>query len=65
MISRILTTVKVRDMGQVDMRDQETFYGLSTDEKPIEDAFNADIFYEMDTKKAFLFDAANSKWLEQ
>lgn len=65
MISRILTTVKVRDMDDINMRDQETFYGLSTDEKPIEDACNADIFYEMDTKKAFLFDAENSTWLEQ
>lgn len=40
------------------------FYGLSTDEKPL-DCGNASVFYEMDTKKIFMFDAANKVWLEQ
>lgn len=39
-------------------------YGLSTDEKPTNVA-NASTFYEMDTKKLFLFDAQNGVWLEQ
>ena len=42
-----------------------TFYGVSADDKPVENAHNADIFYEMDTKKVYLFDESNSVWLEQ
>lgn len=40
------------------------FIGLSTDEKPV-NVPNTSTFYEMDTKKAFMFDAQNQKWLEQ
>ena len=39
-------------------------YGLSTDEKPT-NVGNASTFYEMDTKKLFMFDAENDVWLEQ
>ena len=39
-------------------------YGLSTDAKPT-DVVNASLFYEMDTKMIYLFDATNSVWLEQ
>ena len=42
----------------------DDFIGLSTDEKPVNVA-NASTFYEMDTKKLFLFDAENKVWLEQ
>lgn len=38
--------------------------GLSTDTKPT-DVPNASTFYEMDTKKIFLFDEQNKRWLEQ
>ena len=38
--------------------------GLSTDEKPL-NVGNASTFYEMDTKKVFMFDAENKKWHEQ
>lgn len=41
------------------------FYGKSVDVKPKEGVKNADIFYEMDTKKAFLFDEETGSWLEQ
>jgi len=37
-------------------------YGLSTDEKPVRGITNASIFYEMDTRNAFIFDQENSKW---
>ena len=40
------------------------YYGLSTDTKPL-DVNNASIFYEMDTKKIYLFDEQNGVWLEQ
>ena len=40
------------------------FYGLSTDTKPT-GAPNASTFYEMDTKKLYMFDAQNGVWLEQ
>lgn len=39
-------------------------YGLSTDAKP-KNVSNASTFYEMDTKKLFMFDAQNRVWLEQ
>lgn len=41
------------------------FYGLSTDTKPTTDVLNASVFYEMDTKKIYMFDEENSRWLEQ
>ena len=44
-------------------------YGLSTDTKPIHKfngvfMGNASTFYEMDTRKAFIYDAENNKWYE-
>lgn len=41
------------------------YYGLSTDTKPTERVCNASTFYEMDTKKLYMFDAQNGVWLEQ
>ena len=41
------------------------YYGKSSDTKPIAEVKNADIFYEMDTKKLFLFCEENSAWIEQ
>ena len=40
------------------------FYGLAGDPKP-KDAGNADVFYEMDTGKVFLYDQTGKIWLEQ
>lgn len=48
-----------------DSERQTQYFGLSTDTKPVTNVLNAEIFYEMDTKKAFLFDESNKKWLEQ
>lgn len=48
-----------------DIRKRVEHYGLSTDTKPTNGVNNADIFYEMDTQKVYLFDADSSKWLEQ
>lgn len=44
-------------------------YGLSTDQKPIKKMGrigigNASTFYEMDTKKMFIYDEENHKWWE-
>ena len=41
------------------------YYWLSADEKPMAGVDNADIGYEMDTGKVFLFDDAGGRWLEQ
>ena len=43
---------------------QITVWGLSTDEKPI-GLPNATVFYEMNTKKVFMYDAEGAAWLEQ
>jgi len=45
-------------------------YGLSTDTKPTEtfDGMpidNASLFYEMNTGKVYMYDAANTTWIEQ
>ena len=40
-------------------------YGKSSDAKPTEDVPNASVFYEMDTKKIFMFDEDSKTWLEQ
>lgn len=48
-----------------DICKRAEFYGKSDDAKPVDGVNNADIFYEMDTKKVFLFDAENKVWLEQ
>lgn len=48
-----------------DIRRRGEFYGKSTDTKPVNGVNNADLFYEMDTKKVFLFDEDNKKWIEQ
>ena len=39
-------------------------YGISTDEKPL-NVCNASTFYEMDTKKVYMFDEENKTWHEQ
>ena len=40
--------------------------GLSTDIKPISnEIFNGSEYYEMDSKKLFLYDEENKQWLEQ
>ena len=48
-----------------DYKKRIELYGLSTDVKPTSHVHNADVFYEMDTQKVFLFDETNSVWLEQ
>lgn len=44
-------------------------YGLSTDEKPIDNfngtyIGNASTYYEMDTKNYYIYDEENHKWWE-
>ena len=41
-----------------------TYYGLSTDEKPIAGVKNGSAFIEMDTSKVYFFDEQNSQWHE-
>jgi len=40
------------------------YVGLSSDTKPT-DCGNGSTFYEMDTKKSFIYDETNKKWLDQ
>ena len=44
-------------------------YGLSTDTKPVKNfngniIGNASTFYEMDTKKCYIYDAESHRWLD-
>ena len=47
------------------LNKQSGYFGLSTDEKPTNQVNNADAFYEIDTKKIFLFDEDGKTWIEQ
>lgn len=42
-----------------------TAFGLSTDAKPSSDIATGSVFIEVDSGKAFLFNEANSTWVEQ
>ena len=59
----------VSNYGAYSTEEQMSFFGLSTDTKPIEvykntAIPNASTFCEMDTGKVFLYDAENKRWLE-
>lgn len=62
----MVTLNKYMDRPQ---RSYVELYGLSTDEKP-ESVFNgsaignASTFYEMDTKKLYIYDEENHRWYE-
>lgn len=40
------------------------YYGLSTDEKPIEGVANGSCFIEMDTSNIYFFDLENLIWIK-
>lgn len=44
------------------LRAVKTYYGKSSDTKPVEGVSDADRFYEKDTKNAFVFDASDKQW---
>lgn len=45
--------------------DFATFYGLAADEKPVgDDIANGSVFIEIDTGKAYFYDAENKTWRE-
>lgn len=57
-------------MGGSQVAKNAEFYGKSGDIKPVNigdvvSIPNASTFYEMDTKKIFLFDEDTNTWLEQ
>ena len=41
------------------------YCGLSTDDKSAIDAYNADMFYEIDTAKYYRYNEASGEWIEQ
>ena len=45
--------------------NQPVYFGLSTDDKPTVGVPNASVFYEMNTKNLYLFDAQNGTWIKQ
>lgn len=55
--------ISVHSNGTKSVRSE--YYYLSTDPKPIDHVENADILYEMDTKKVYMFDYDNKIWIEQ
>lgn len=67
MVSEIVHTngcqKSVHEDGTITNRSE--YYWKSTDEKPVEGVENADIGYEIDTKKVYLFDGSDKIWIEQ
>lgn len=66
MVTKVIHT----NLGEVSIHQggstpRGEFYGKAADVKPKEGVKNADIFYEMDTKKVYLFDEEAGEWLEQ
>ena len=67
----ITEVIHVTGGGQVSYHANGTktnrseFYCKSSDPKPNEGVENADILYEMDTGKCYLYDADAHTWLEQ
>jgi hypothetical protein len=55
--------ISVHSNGMRSARSE--YYCLSTDPKPIDHVENADILYEMDTQKVYMFDHDNKTWIEQ
>lgn len=46
------------------MTQETEYYGLSTDTKPVDNTVpNAATFYEMDSKKLYIFDRDHHEWL--
>ncbi len=59
--------ISINKYGDKPNKNYMEIYGLSTDEKPIEkfhtvNIRNASTYYEMDTKKAYIYDEENHKW---
>ena len=59
--------VTINKYGDRPNRNYMELYGQSTDEKPIEKVgtigiANASTYYEMDTKKTYMYDEENHKW---
>lgn len=67
MVSKVVTThsgqISIKPSGYSNHRKE--YYAKATDEKPIEGVNNADILYEMDTHKVYLFNEDDKVWLEQ
>lgn len=54
---------QIQDVGDT-IATNETYYGLSTDSKPTTGVGNGSIFIEMNTGKAYFFNAAGNAWVE-
>ena len=58
--------ITLNKIGGANRRKNCEFYGLSTDEKPInKDIPNGSSYIEIDTNTKYLFDEENLRWVEQ
>lgn len=56
-------TYCIRPNGDVSKRIE--YYCKEADVKPVDGAKNADILYEIDSGKVYLFDEESQTWIEQ
>ena len=65
-----MITIKEQIQRNVNEGCSFELYGLSTDEKPLitynhSNIANASVFYEMDTKTVYMYNAEDHEWLSQ
>lgn len=65
MVTEVVSEKKYGVLPDGSLVKKSEYYWLSTDEKPIDGVDNADVGYEMDTKKVFIFDEEHKVWIEQ
>lgn len=46
------------------LHENATYFGLSTDTKPLQHIGNGTAFIEIDSGKIYLFDAEHTEWIE-
>ena len=65
MITKIITAKGGQFAVETDGRYRavETYYGMSSDEKPTTGVNNADRFFEMDTCALFVYDESGKQWI--
>ena len=49
--------------NRYDLADDNTYEGLSTDEKPSDNVFPNSLFLELDTGNIFFYDADSASWV--
>lgn len=61
----MITRDRVFNNGSSIEGKPQEYYGLSTDDKPIDDVINGSTLYLIDTQEVYMFDEENATWVRQ